>query len=65
MVEIWNFCTARFGKPDYFKTWDASFADSTDDWVAFTFWDEALAVYVKLVYPGLMTRNDFDFRDYT
>lgn len=64
MMVIWRFCEERFGKPDYFKTWDGNFADDTDEYVAFKFWDESMATYLKLTYPELMSREEFDNKDY-
>ena len=64
MMKIWRFCEERFGKTNYLNTWDGNFADDTDDWVAFKFWDESMATYLKLMCPDLMTRDEFNFREF-
>lgn len=61
MMTIWRFCEERFGKPNCFYTWDGGFADDTDNYVAFNFWDESMATYLKLVYPELMSREEFEY----
>jgi hypothetical protein len=60
MIVIWKFCEERFGKTNYLNTWGGDFADDTDNYVAFKFWDEQMATYLKLTYPELMTREEFD-----
>jgi hypothetical protein len=62
MGAIYDYCVATFGKHDCFVTWDVSFADNTDDWVAFKFWDEKLATMLKLVYPEMLSREEFENR---
>ena len=64
MVAIYDYCVATFGKHDCFVTWDVGFADNTDDWVGFTFWDEKLATMLKLVYPEMMSREEFENRQW-
>ena len=62
MMEIWKWCEEHFGKTNCFYTWDGNFADHTDDWVAFTFWDEKLDTLVKLKFPDMMSREEFENR---
>ena len=64
MTVIRRFCEERFGKPNCFYTWDGNFADNTNDYWAFQFWDESMATFLKLTYPDLMTREEFDTKEY-
>jgi hypothetical protein len=57
-------CKEMFGKPIWLVTWDGNFANDTEDYCAFKFWDEQMATYLKLTYPELMTREEFDNKDY-
>lgn len=65
MIEIHKFCEERFGKYNNLATWDTAFTNHTDDWVSFIFWNEEYATFLKLVYPDLMTREEFDSRRVT
>ena len=60
MVKIWDWCILTFGKANAFYTWDAGFADSSDDWVKFVFYDESLATMFKLMYPHTMSQEEFE-----
>ena len=60
MIKIHKFCEERFGKTNCFFTWDVNFADDTDDYCSFKFWDESMATYLKLNYPEMMSREEFD-----
>jgi hypothetical protein len=64
MLKIIKFCEKQFGKTNCFYTWDINFADDTEDYCAFKFWDNSMASYLKLIYPELMTREQFDNRIY-
>lgn len=64
MLTMWKWCEKNFGKPDYFKTWNGDFADSTDDWVKFTFYKEEYASWFRLMYPEAMTEEQFKWRNF-
>jgi hypothetical protein len=59
MLTIWDWCSATFGK-DNGSTWDASFADSSDDWVKFIFYDDKLGTMFRLVYPEFLPLEEFE-----
>lgn len=61
MIKLYNWCEKNFGKPDYYKTtWDADLYDSTDDWVAFKFYDAIMAFWFKERFPEVMTEQQAD-----
>lgn len=60
MISMWNWCTETFGKANCFYTWDGDFADDTDDWVRFRFYDESLGTMFKLMYPHVMSQEEFE-----
>lgn len=62
MMVMWKWCERNFGKPDYLTTWDGNFADDTEDWVKFTFYDEAIATWFILMFPEVMAEDQFRWR---
>lgn len=61
MNEINDYCTSMFGKADYGTTWALGFTDHTsDNWVSFKFYDNSLATFVKLMYPDMLSREEFE-----
>ena len=64
MIKIHDNFVEKFGMCDAYFTWDIVFADSTDNYVSFRFWKDDMATIAKLSFPELMSRTEFDNKDY-
>lgn len=47
LVEVHYWVTDQFGKPDYHKNYDLDFADGTDDWACYTFYDDTMGFWTQ------------------
>ena len=46
--EVSRCLQTQFGNPDYYKkTYDIDFADYTDDWACFTFYDDTMGFWTQ------------------
>ncbi len=51
MMRIYKWCVNNFGSPEYNRTnWDCDFYKDSDNFVEFTFYDEAMATQFVLTH---------------
>ena len=65
MLVKWDWLEKNFGKCSYDQTtWTWYWHDSTDDYVDFVFYNEAMATWFKLHFPEVKTTNEFEDASY-
>lgn len=65
MMTKWNWLEKNFGKCSYDNTtWTWYWHDSTEDYVQFVMYDEAIATWFKLQFPDVQTVNEFEDAKY-
>jgi hypothetical protein len=59
MFKMWHWLEDKFGKADWYKTWDGDFAyHNTDKFVRFQFWDEKIATWFALEFGEYILVDD-------
>ena len=59
MFKMWQWLEDKFGKTDYYKTWDGDFAYmNTDNFVRFRFWDEKIATWFAIEFSEYILVDD-------
>ena len=58
MYKIYDFCETNFGKSRYYENWALNFADDTDDWARFSFYNAEYAVFAKMTFPDLLLTEE-------
>lgn len=47
LIEISRWVESSFGRPDFHSNYNLDFADYTDDWACFTFYDDTLGFWTQ------------------
>lgn len=47
LIEVSHWVEAQFGQPDYMTNYSLDFADNTEDWACFTFYNDTLAFWTQ------------------
>lgn len=64
MNRVHRYCEENFGQSNYCHNWGIGWANDTDDWVKFTFYNAEYAVFIQLKFPELIAKEDWDNYDY-
>lgn len=54
LIEVSKWVEAQFGKADYHKNYGLDFADYTDDWACFTFYDDTMGFWTQNRWQDIM-----------
>lgn len=60
MIEISRWIEKSFGRPDYHKNYTITFADHTDDYTMWIFFDDTMAFWTQNRWPELLTMEQWE-----
>ena len=52
MIELHEWVVRQFGEPDHHRNYSLDFADDTDDWCCYTFYDHTQAFWTQERFSG-------------